>query len=82
MDSLHITGPDKLHPRILKEIAKEISLPLSIIYNNSFITGNIPQQWRFASITALFKNGDRKFAGNYRPVSLTCILCKVMENIV
>jgi len=85
LDSLNITkstGPDKLHPRILKELAEVISLPLSIIYNNSFITGNIPQQWRCANITALFKNGDRKFAGNYRPVSLTCILCKVMENIV
>ena len=35
-----------------------------------------------ANITAIYKKGDKKEAGNYRPVSLTCILCKLLEKIV
>ena len=41
-----------------------------------------PDEWRCANVIALFKKGDHKYAGNYRPVSLTCIVCKVLETIV
>ena len=43
---------------------------------------NITNEWREGCITALFKKGSRKMASNYRPVSLTCILCKVLESFV
>jgi hypothetical protein len=55
---------------------------LSIIYNTSITSGTIPEEWKCAIVTALFKKGDRKVAGNYRPISLTCIICKVLESIV
>ena len=42
----------------------------------------IPEEWRQGKIIALFKKGDKKLASNYRPVSLTCILCKVLESLV
>ena len=75
-------GPDKIHPRVLHDLGKEISIPLSLIFSSSWEQGEIPEEWRCGNITALFKKGDRKAAGNYRPVSLTCIACKLMEGIV
>ena len=42
----------------------------------------MPNEWREGCITALFKKGSRKMASNYRPVSLTCILCKVLEKFI
>ena len=42
----------------------------------------IPNEWGDGCITALFKKGNRKSTSNYRPVSLTCILCKVMEQFI
>ena len=74
--------PDKLHPRLLHDLRTVLATPLSIIFNSSWTKGELPDEWKCANITALFKKGDRKDAGNYRPVSLTCILCKVMETIV
>ena len=48
----------------------------------SMITGEIPQDWRDAKIVPIYKKGNRSEPGNYRPVSLTCIVCKVMERII
>jgi len=75
-------GPDKLHPRILKELSGVLAQPLSIIFNATLNTGRLPEQWKYANITAIFKKGDKKDPGNYRPVSLTCIVCKVLESII
>ena len=76
-------GPDKLHPSLYHDLRTVVAKPLSIIFNNSWTTGELPNEWKCANITALFKKCDRKDAGKYRPVSLTCILIyKVMETIV
>jgi hypothetical protein len=75
-------GPDNIHPRILRELSNILSEPLSIIYSNSYTNSVCPDEWRCANVIALFKKGDHKYAGNYRPVSLTCIVCKVLETIV
>ena len=57
-------------------------MPLAIIYTRSLEEGIVPDDWRCANITPVYKKGSKSSAGNYRPVSLTCILCKVMESIV
>jgi len=75
-------GPDNLHPHFLKNIAKEISLPLSVIFNKSLHERDIPNDWRVANVTAIYKNGNRNNVKNYRPISLTCILCKLFESII
>ncbi|KAK3085705.1 hypothetical protein FSP39_007566 [Pinctada imbricata] len=75
-------GPDGFHPRVLKEIANEIALPLSIIFRKSIESGRLPCQWKLGQVTPIFKKGDRNTPGNYRPVSVTAVLCKVMETIV
>ncbi|MCG8078585.1 MAG: reverse transcriptase family protein, partial [Candidatus Thiodiazotropha taylori] len=76
------SGPDLLPTRILKMIASEIAPILCAIYQQSYNTGQVPYDWRQANITAVFKKGDKTNPANYRPVSLTCILCKTMEHIV
>ena len=75
-------GPDAIHPRILKEMSDVLCTLLEIIFSTSQKTGTVPSEWKTANITAIYKKGDKKMAGNYRPVSLTCILCKVMESLV
>ena len=75
-------GPDSIPPRVLKEISKEIAVPLSKLFKKSLETGIIPQEWKSAEVTAIFKKGNKTDPGNYRPVSLTCICCKIMEQFV
>jgi hypothetical protein len=75
-------GPDNIRPMVLKELASEISPILSIIYNVSIKASEIPNDWRSAVITPAFKKGQKNVPANYRPISLTCICCKVIEHIV
>ena len=75
-------GPDGLHPRVLKEAANEISQPLATIFNISMKEGRVPEDWKIAHVTAIFKKGKKTTPGNYRPVSLTSIICKLMESII
>ena len=76
-------GPDGCHPRILKEAAEELCEPLCILMNKTFEEQCIPAFWKQANVSALFKNkGERTDPSNYRPVSLTCIPCKLCEKTV
>ena len=75
-------GPDGISARVLKEMSEVICEPLAIIFRTSVISAQLPEEWKSANITALFKKGDKKEPSNYRPVSLTCIVCKVLESIV
>lgn len=76
------SGPDGFHPRVLKELATCIATPLNIIYRKSLDSGELPTQWKQGQVTPIFKKGDRSNPGNYRPVSLTSVLCKVMESLI
>ena len=75
-------GIDALHPKFLFEVREEIGEVMAELMNKSMQTGEIPQDWRDAIVVPLFKKGNRSEASNYRPVSLTCIICKVMERII
>ena len=75
-------GEDGIHPRILKEVATSIAPALTKLYNNTLKSHEVPDDWGTALITAIFKKGDKSDPGNYRPVSLTCIICKVLESII
>ena len=66
----------------MKEIALAIVHPMTIIYNASLRQGRLPDDWKSANITAIYKKGNRHIALNYRPVSLTCIACKILESII
>ena len=75
-------GPDELHPRVLKELATELGQVFAHLFQQSMDTGKIPHKWSLENICPLIKKGDRSLACNYRPVSLTCIPCKLLEHIV
>ena len=74
-------GPDELHPRVLKELATELGPIFANLFQQSIDKGEIPKEWFLANICPLFKKGDRSLACNYRPVSLTCVPCKLLEHI-
>ena len=66
-------GPDYLHPRVLKELANELSPVFTHLFKQSLDTGEIPKERLLANICLLFKKGDRALACKYHPVSLTCV---------
>ena len=74
--------PDGLHPRVLHELANCISTPLSIIFNTSLTTSVLPTDWKTANVSAIHKKGNKNQAQNYRPVSLTSIAGKILEQII
>ncbi|KAK4815580.1 hypothetical protein QYF61_004097 [Mycteria americana] len=75
-------GPDEIHLRVLKELADVLTKPLSIIYQQPWLTGEVPADWRLANVTPIFKKGWKEDPGNYRPVSLTSVPGKLMEKII
>ena len=75
-------GPDNLTSRILKELHSEVAPMLSDIFNSSLREGEVPDDWRNASVSPVYKKGAKTNAENYRLISLTCICCKVMEHVI
>ena len=75
-------GPDDIKPIVLKELRKEIAPVIKAIFEKSLETDQLPKDWTAAKVCPLFKKGDKRDPANYRPISLICILCKVMEHIV
>lgn len=76
------SGPDELHPRVLSELQSVISKPLSIIMQKSLDEGILPQAWKDAHVSPIFKKGMKNKTNNYRPVSLTSVICKILESII
>ena len=74
--------PDELHPRVLKELATELGPVFAHVFQQSVDTGKIPKKWSLANICPLLKKSDRPLACSYRPVSLTCVPCKLLEHIL
>ena len=74
-------GHDNWHPYTLNELADVISVPLSILYNKSLREG-AHKSWLKAVITPIFKKGKKDESSNYRPVSITSVISKIMESIV
>ena len=73
-------GPDRMWPRVLYSLADVLGPPLAVIYTRCLDEGSVPCVWKRANVTPIFKKGSKGSPGNYRPVSLTCVLCKVMES--
>ena len=75
-------GPDNIKPVLLKELHQEIAPALQVIFQLSLTSGTLPEDWTKARVTPIYKKGDKSTAANYRPISLTCIVCKLMEHII
>ena len=69
-------GPDDILPRVLFECREELVEPLYILFSSSIEQGKLPAQWKQATVVPIFKKGSKKNPSNYRPISLTSVLCK------
>jgi len=72
-------GPDGIH---LTELVEVIAKLLSIIYQHSWSTGEVPEDWKLGSVTPIYKKGHKEDLENYKPVNLTLVPGKVMEQII
>ena len=75
-------GVDGIPPKLLKEIIEQISTPLAKLFNLSLEKGIVPSEWKEANITPLFKKGSRNKPENHRTVSLTSVVCKLLETLI
>ena len=75
-------GPDEIYPRVLKECKEVISEPLASVFRKSLDSGKVPLKWRQANVVPIFKKGDKTLTANYRPVSLTSVVGKLMESVI
>ena len=75
-------GDDGFAPLFLKEIADDICYPLSIIFRSSMEEKKVPEDWRVANVTPIFKKGSRQTPENYRPISLTSQIGKLLESLI
>ena len=82
LKTLSAAGPDEIGPKLLQELENELTPVLVKIFNRSVQYGEIPEDWRKANVTPLFKKGSKADPGNYRPVSLTSVCCKVLESVI
>ena len=85
LSGLKISGaprPDGISNGVLKTLNNELSPALTIIFNKSMASGAVPDDWRTANVTPIYKKGTKSDPGNYRPVSLTSVVCKTMESLI
>ena len=75
-------GPDAIHPYALKATATEVTPILTHIFQTSLESGTVPTPWKHAYVSPVFKKGDKANPKNYRPISLTSVVCKSMEHII
>ena len=74
-------GPDGFPPKLLKILRDEISIPLTLLFRKLIDDGVIPDEWRDAHVTAIHKKGSKADPGNYRGVSLTSVIGKMLERM-
>lgn len=75
-------GPDKLRPSILKQCASQLTFILTHIFESCVKSKTIPSSWKLSRVSAIFKKNDRLDQGNYRPISISDAVGKILEAIM
>lgn len=77
------SGPDEVSPKLLKTFGKALIRPITLLFNKSMTLGQVPSLWKMSNISAIFKGkGDKQIPSNYRPISITSCLGKMLEKII
>ena len=82
LDISKAAGPDGIRPRILKELSSELASIFTLLFKASLHQQCLQDIWKQTNVTPIYKKGDKTSPANYRPVSLTCICCKLLEHII
>ena len=75
-------GPDNLQLTLLKDTAEKIAMPIAVMFEMPLTSNVLPSDWKQANIKPIFKKGRKTQASNYCPISLTSVVCKVLESII
>lgn len=76
------TGLDEIPARFLKDGASILVKPVTFLINLSIELQDVPKELKVAKVKPLYKKGDRTECGNYRPVSVLCIISKILEKAI
>ena len=75
-------GPDGIRQRVLKELSSELAPILTLLFKASLHQQSLPDIWKHANVSPIYKKEDKTNPSNYRPVSSTCFSCKLLEHII
>ena len=82
LDPNKAMGPDGISPKVLKYCADILTNPITYLFSLTLTKSYLPIEWRTHCIIPVFKTGDHTVISNYRPISLLCIISKVIEKII
>ena len=82
LDASKASGIDNVSPKIFKYCAAPLLQVICHLFSTSLQNNSIPQEWRTHCVIPIYKAGDKSSVSNYRPISLLCILSKVLKRIV
>lgn len=82
LDVRKSSGPDKIPNAFLKRYCEWVSNFLVEIFTASLEMGALPDNWLVARVVPIFKAGDKLKLSNYRPISITCTVCKLLEHVI
>ena len=66
----------------MRKLAPSLAEPLMLVFSSFMSVGQVPDEWRRAVVTPIYKGGIASDVSNYRPISLTCVFCKIMERVI
>ena len=82
VNSSKSAGADGIYTRFIKEAAEILTTPVFILFNKSLSEGSLPDIFKKSNVTPIHKRGDKSLPKNYRSISITPILCRLLETIV